>query len=102
VLKDFAALLRSSVEGTDLACRLGGDEFVAFLGDANGERIRIVSERIREAVGKWAASDEVVRSLGVSIGSALWEPGSPGDIETLLKVADERMYQEKQAKKMRS
>jgi GGDEF domain-containing protein len=61
-----------------------------------------VSERIREAVDKWAASDEVVRSLGVSIGSALWEPGSPGDIETLLKVADERMYQEKQAKKARA
>lgn len=102
VLRDFAALLRSSVEGTDLACRLGGDEFVAFLGDASGERMRVMSERIREAVGKWAASDEVVRSLGVSIGSALWEPGSPGDIETLLKVADERMYQEKQAKKARA
>jgi diguanylate cyclase (GGDEF)-like protein len=101
VLRDFAALLRSSVEGTDLACRLGGDEFVALLGNASEERTRVVSERIREAMQKWAASDEVVRSLGVSIGSALWEPGSPGDIETLLKVADERMYQEKQAKKAR-
>lgn len=102
VLKDFAALLRSSIEGSDFACRLGGDEFVAFLANANWERIRVVTERIREAVGKWAASDEVVHSLGVSIGSALWEPDSPGDIDTLLKVADERMYQEKQAKKMRA
>ena len=101
-MRDFAALLRSSVEGTDFACRLGGDEFVAFLGNASGERIRVVTERIREALGKWTASDEVVRSLGVSIGSVLWEPGSPGDIETLLKVADERMYQEKQAKKARA
>jgi len=102
VLRDFAGLLRSSVGETDLACRLGGDEFVAFLGNGSGERMRVVAERIREAVDKWAASDEVVRSLGVSIGSALWEPGSPGDIEELLKVADERMYQEKQAKKARA
>lgn len=97
VLKYFAGILKSSIRETDIACRLGGDEFVAVIY-ADLEGIGSIRQRILEEVKKWGAADEKVRELGVSIGTAVWEPGRPDDIDTLIREADKEMYREKNAR----
>jgi two-component system cell cycle response regulator len=50
VLKEFAARVRSTVRGADLACRFGGEEFVVVMPDTTAEVAAAVAERLRLAV----------------------------------------------------
>jgi two-component system cell cycle response regulator len=50
VLKEFAARVRSTVRGADLACRFGGEEFVVVMPDTTAEIAAAVAERLRVAV----------------------------------------------------
>jgi diguanylate cyclase (GGDEF)-like protein len=94
VLKGFADLFRSSLRERDIACRLGGDEFTAIVR-AGKDGLRLVEDRIRVAFHIWSAANETTRDLGLSIGSAVWEPGMALDVENLILVADRAMYKEK-------
>ena len=86
------------------AGRLGGDEFgIAISLWGNERRGTDPYERMDHA---WnylqAVNDEFVQThnpkvggFGVSFGGALWLPENPVDMETLLKQADESMYEMK-------
>jgi two-component system cell cycle response regulator len=50
VLKEFAARIRSTVRGADLACRYGGEEFVVVMPDTPGDVAAGIAERLRAAV----------------------------------------------------
>lgn len=98
VLKHFARIMEDAVPAKGFTCRLGGDEFTALIpGDT--QLLGLTRQKIKDAVAIWTASDNMVRELGVSIGSSLWETGDPEDVDKLLKTADDEMYMEKQAKK---
>ncbi len=98
VLQQFAGILRSSIGKADIACRMGGDEFIVLVHGGQS-RIEVVKRQVREAVREWTANDLTVREIGISIGSALWEPGQAENIDVLIKKADQEMYQEKEAKR---
>jgi len=100
VLRRVAEILRGSIRNTDIVCRLGGDEF-AVIVRAGPEGVGFVQRRIREAMEKWVAGDEIAKGLGLSIGCALMGAGHSVDIDALLAAADRRMYQEKVRKKSR-
>ncbi|MCR4426913.1 MAG: GGDEF domain-containing protein [Firmicutes bacterium] len=102
VLKQFAGLLRTAVGTSGTPARLGGDEFVAILRDVSREDLDFAAARVRRAVHEWAQASEIAHDLDVNVGTFLWQPGSPGDIDTLIRKADEAMYQEKEVKKNRS
>ncbi len=50
VLREFAARIRSTVRGADLACRYGGEEFVVVMPDTPPEVAATAAERLRAAV----------------------------------------------------
>lgn len=50
VLREFAARIRSTVRGADLACRYGGEEFVVVMPDTPMELAASVAERLRAIV----------------------------------------------------
>ncbi len=99
VLKKFAVILRNNIRENDIACRFGGDEFVVLVRGVNSFKLAHVQQRIQAAAGAWAAENEALQGLGVSIGSALLQPGQSLDIDTIINIADKRMYAEKQSKK---
>ena len=99
VLKRFAALLGSCIRESDRACRFGGDEFVVLMRDVDSKGLTHVKQRIQVATEAWIAGHERLQGMGVSIGTALWQPGQPFDIDSLLKLADKSMYAIKQSKK---
>jgi two-component system cell cycle response regulator len=97
VLREFAARIRSTVRGADLACRFGGEEFVVVMPDTSPETAAAVAERLRMVIESQpfrlrqaGISLTITASLGIS--STEWGAQSP---EQLLKQADRALYEAK-------
>ncbi|MBB4570549.1 PleD family two-component system response regulator [Rhizobium leucaenae] len=97
VLKEFAARIRSTVRGADLACRYGGEEFVVVMPDTPPEVSASVAERLRAAVETMpftlreaGVALNVTASFGIS--SRLETVETP---EQLMKQADRALYEAK-------
>lgn len=92
VLRSFARAMRDAVPEAAVVARLGGDEFAALLLDEHARGAEDAAERVR-AVSVTSASEPVVASVGTA---ELCSCRSP---ITLLRRADERMYEEKRRRK---
>jgi two-component system cell cycle response regulator len=97
VLRDFAVRLGTNTRPSDFACRLGGEEFVVIMPRTTGDIACLAAERLRRSV---AAAPFMVPGLAqtldvtVSIGVACCD-GSDDSVESLLKRADEALYEAK-------
>lgn len=96
VLKRLAQELTHSVRSDDIVCRLGGDEFIVICPNTDldgalflGEQIRgnVASLKVTVCDGYWAGS--------VSIGVACTSQEKIKDVNSLLKAADEAVYEAK-------
>ena len=98
VLRQLGALFKTSIRGSDIACRYGGEEFAIILADATSEGARRRAEDIRAAVGRLELhhGGKPIGGLTVSLGVALF-PYHADRATTLLRKADEALYQAKSA-----
>jgi len=99
VLREFAARIRSTVRGADLACRYGGEGFVVVMPDTPIELAASVAERLRTIVEDkpfYVRSIDrelsITASLGIASGS-----GAFGTPDELLRQADRALYEAKHA-----
>ncbi len=102
VLKVTAKRMLNALEGRGDVARLGGDEFVIVFSHTGASEAAQDAERtslmaqidglIREPI---AIHDALTVGIGTSIGYAAY-PADGLDTQTLLKIADERMYAHKQ------
>ncbi|MCT7377444.1 GGDEF domain-containing protein [Chelativorans salis] len=95
-LKAIAQAIRSAVRKTDFVGRLGGEEFGVFLPGATERGAASVAERIRQRVNR-AAFNPGGEScpLSVSVGCATF--AHRVGFSELFRVADERLYEAKNA-----
>jgi two-component system, cell cycle response regulator len=98
VLASLAEVLRSTFRRTDVAARYGGEEFCALLPQTDRLGAEQVAERLRQAFASQPIDlqDGTRLSVTCSIGVAELG-GDAGDAQTLLKVADSRLYRAKAA-----
>lgn len=92
VLRAVAAALSGACRADDPCFRIGGDEFACILPGAGPDEAATVAGRARDAVAR------VDRRVGLSAGVACW-PQDGDSRETLLAVADERLYAAKRARR---
>jgi len=97
VLSDLGHVLKANVREVDVVARYGGEEFSVLLPETDSAGAFIVAEKIREAVSLHrfpdADGERTVR-VTVSIGLANF-PAHADDKESLLKAADDAVYQAK-------
>jgi two-component system cell cycle response regulator len=99
VLREFAVRLASNVRPSDFACRMGGEEFVVIMPRTSGDIACLAAERLRRQV---CASPFNAPGLAhpldvtISIGVACSE-GPDDSAQTLMKRADEALYEAKRA-----
>ncbi|MGB9552855.1 MAG: diguanylate cyclase domain-containing protein, partial [bacterium] len=97
VLAKFARLLRENVRVSDVVFRYGGEEFVIILPSTEAQEAEQIIERLHKKIAETFASDSKV-PISASIGYAVF-PVDATDGETLLRIADARMYAQKGTKK---
>ena len=97
----IAQRLRDTLREGDTLARLGGDEFVAVLTDLGEQQewANIVS-RMQQAAAAPVKVRQHTLQLSASLGVTLF-PQNGHDADTLLRHADQAMYQAKQAGKNR-
>jgi diguanylate cyclase (GGDEF)-like protein len=95
VLREFAAVLRSTVRDSDLAGRWGGEEFLLLLPGADGDGGAQLADRVRRALsertfrGKDGGAFTVTCSFGVA------QHTHDGDERELFAAADRALYRAK-------
>lgn len=96
VLRKVAQAITQAARGEDVASRYGGEEFTLIL-DCDFETARQMAERLRMSIQDRCstfADPDIKRSVTVSVGIASYD--RDGDTaESLVKIADARMYQAK-------
>jgi len=98
MITEFAAILKEHFRKTDIVARMGGDEFAVLVSEKPREGKAII-ERLRERVEARNAFSGHPYRLDFSLGSALYDPAKPCDLDQLISQSDERMYAEKKKKK---
>jgi diguanylate cyclase (GGDEF)-like protein len=95
-LREVAGIVRRAVRNIDLAARFGGEEFAILLPRASAEEAARVASRIRADIEAASIETEgATLRLTASFGvSAHPDVGAP-DVETLLRAADEALYEAK-------
>jgi diguanylate cyclase (GGDEF)-like protein len=98
-LTDTAQIFRETFRDSDIIARMGGDEFAVILGNVPDSGIVTVRDRLDKRLAEYNARRDGTFRLSVSVGLAIFDPDKPVSVDELIREADARMYEQKQAKK---
>ena len=102
LLIEVAKRLRKVTRKTDVISRFGGDEFVILATDLKATfPIDIITNKVEEVFEKAFILDREEYVVKTSLGTAVY-PHDGDDVESLMRVADMRMYEDKKTKKQQS
>ena len=99
ILVAVARAIKAMIRKYDIFVRLGGDEFVILLPDTDEDMARAFVTRLRRTlagidVGQVCALDTNTNlQISASVGVTRHQP--PQSLESLIKAADQRMYEDK-------
>lgn len=97
LLVEVATRIKSSIRDEDTVSRQGGDEFAILLGDINTvSECEQLAKRIHDSLSTPFYIDNNTIEIGASSGIVLY-PREDDDIDTLIRYADQAMYQAKLA-----
>ena len=93
VLREFGAVLRHSVRGSDIAARYGGEEFAVILPESSGDEAAARAEQIRRKVAGMAVEcrGEQLGQITISVGVAAY-PENAETTDELFADADSALY----------
>lgn len=98
VLCFVADYLRQTFRGSDVISRVGGDEFVVLAWMAQAEDLDNIQNRLVTLHRRETPGGDVY-SIGMSVGYAVHDPKTEGDLVSLIKHADTRMYAAKKSRR---
>ena len=98
ILKEINQFLKGQLRSFDKFIRYGGDEFLIILPESK-EELSQVKERLADEIKMLNKREAIIDfPLTLSIGTALWNKDINKDVESIIDLADKRMYEEKARK----
>lgn len=96
VLQAFATLLHDRMRRSDIVCRFGGEEFVLLVDNPEPDALMdLLATTMRQfRAMRFGVGDDLTDDCTFSAGVA-WLEADGADFETLVRVADLRMYRAK-------
>lgn len=95
LLSQAAGRLVACARVEDEVARLGGDEFAIILADVDrDDQVRAAERRVRAAFVEPFLLDDVLVSIGTSVGGVIW-PADGDTVTELVRRADAAMYRDK-------
>ncbi len=98
VLKKLAHTLTGVTRENDIVARLGGDEFVGLFDVSHDNDVAVIKEKIFDDVLSEIHCPTYDITIHYSLGVSIY-PTDGTSIDTLLKKADQAMYQQKEINK---
>lgn len=95
LIKTVVEVINRTIRDQDFVVRMGGDEFLIVLNGIDIEDAEKVWERIREAYDTINKTEDRPYIVSVSHGIVSHKTQQKSQIDDLIKLADEKMYQEK-------
>jgi diguanylate cyclase (GGDEF)-like protein/putative nucleotidyltransferase with HDIG domain len=101
-LCEVARVLRTAIRPYDICVRYAGDEFIVVLSGCNADEADHKRQELQKSIDEvyFEARPGKRVALGISVGAAVF-PQDGESYESLLAVADSRMYQDKAHRKRR-
>ncbi|MCA8934823.1 MAG: diguanylate cyclase [Planctomycetes bacterium] len=98
VLCFVADYLRETFRESDVIARVGGDEFVVLAWMAKPDDLDKIKARMNLEHRMTSSSGDIYR-VGMSVGYAVHDPKTEGDLLNLISHADTAMYKNKKSRK---
>lgn len=98
VLRATADRAKAAVRVNDTVARWGGDEFIVLMENVSREMLDSLMARLRASLETPVEFEGRKLKVGISMGLAL-HPDMGGDLDEALKIADQRMYEDKLARR---
>ncbi len=95
VLKQVVQIIKETIFSRDIVCRYGGEEFVILFTETSDEGAVKTAEKIRKNIEKhnfYLNDDAKEGKITISIGFASFSEGCRGDVNSILEIADARLY----------
>jgi len=102
VLKEVVKLLKFTLREIDIVCRMGGDEFLLIFPDSSLKDLTIIKKRISKSLTQLNRTLKKSYKINLSIGVSEYDPDNPQSMDELIRIADNRMYEEKKCKGLES
>ena len=96
VLMELAAICERSLRPEDMVARYGGEEFVVFLSKVTPEIAEMVANRLRESISNAVVYSDDGRPVRFTVSIGVAPSGIADDINLMIKMADDAMYQAKE------
>ena len=101
ILKEVVKLFKSTLREIDIICRIGGDEFLLIFPDNSLKDASQIKERLNKNLIELNQTLKKPYSIDLSIGFSGYDPENPLPMDELIRIADQRMYEEKNNKKQK-
>lgn len=99
-LINTAKILVKTFRESDIVSRIGGDEFAILAVDADDNTAEGLLKRLDILINKCNSRKGRKYDLSISIGYAVFDPGSRTSLDELMSRADMHMYENKKNKKI--
>jgi diguanylate cyclase (GGDEF)-like protein len=94
-LREVVSALRSSIRSSDEIYRVGGDEFVLVFPGCGPDEVSRIWDKARERIDALNREDRLPFLASFTHGCAAFDPDAPSDPDSLLRAADQCMYERK-------
>ena len=98
-ITSVASAIKKYSSKDSISARIGGDEYIVIQQESSFDEEEQLKKQIRLELEDRAKQENFPMPLTVSIGSVTSDPAKDDSLEVYVRQADEKMYEEKVAKK---